>query len=295
MIWLIGSKGMLGRELSEVLELEGFSFTGTDQEVDITDQRTLGTFASSVKPAITWIVNCSAYTAVDKAEDDKDAAWKVNRDGVRNIAATAASTGAKLIHISTDYVFDGNGNRPYKEDDPVSPIGVYAKSKAAGEKEIHRILSYHYIIRTSWLYGKHGNNFVYTMLRLFKEKESIGIVDDQRGTPTWTFDLAGVIKTIISSSNDAFGTYHYAGEGETTWYRFAVEIHRLAREQGLIQRDCIINPLTTDQYPTKAKRPPYSVFSKEKIKKAFGILIPDWREALARFIGNIESIANRAK
>jgi len=196
---------MFGTELCLLLEREKIPFIGTDKEVDITDPKALKDYLSG-NDEINCIVNCSAYTAVDKAEEEQELACKINSEGVANIALVAKSMGAKLIHISTDYVFNGQGNRPYREDDPVDPVGVYGKSKEAGERVIRDILEEHYILRTSWLYGKYGNNFVYTMLRLLKEKDSIGVVSDKKGTHTWTHDLAVAIKKIIDTDNDAYGT-----------------------------------------------------------------------------------------
>jgi len=282
MIWLIGNKGMLGKELSALLESKGMAYTGTDIECDITDYHALETFASG--KGIRWIINCSAYTAVDKAEDEEARALVINAEGPRNIARLAHVIGAAMIHISTDYVFDGNASVPYTEDMPVNPAGAYGRTKAAGEKAVITETARHFIFRTAWLYGKHGNNFVHTMIRLFKEKDSLNVVADQYGSPTWAGDLAAAICTVIQRNSDDYGIYHFTGEGKTTWHEFATAIRDIALECGVIEKNIPIHAVTTDQYPTKAKRPAYSVLSKEKFARVFGYAIPGWREPLTAFI-----------
>jgi dTDP-4-dehydrorhamnose reductase len=281
MIWLIGNKGMLGTELSEMFERKGLPFVGTDREVNILDEAALAAFAKG--KAIRWIINCAAYTAVDKAEDEIELCTALNRDGPGNIARITERIGASFLHMSTDYVFGGDGYRPYKEDDPTGPTGVYGRTKADGETAAMTACTRTVIVRTAWLYGKHGQNFVATMLRLMKEKEAIGVVADQRGTPTWARDLAAAIVTILDSAEPHYGIYHFTNSGETVWHDFAMEIKRLGLAHGLLDRDCGIKALTTDQYPTKAKRPPYSVLSKEKIKAVYGVHVPDWKESLEKY------------
>jgi dTDP-4-dehydrorhamnose reductase len=288
MIWLIGNKGMLGTELALQLEKHAIPFVGTDREVSILDQEALRAYTQD-KP-ITWIINCAAYTAVDKAEDDVELCTALNVQGPENIGRLATEIGVRVLHISTDYVFSGTpmlehgAPRPYREDDPTGPTGVYGKTKRDGEERLMAVCPESLIIRTAWLYGKHGPNFVYTMLRLMKERESIGVVADQRGSPTWAYDLAQAIITIVQAPHRNYGIYHYTNDGETTWFDFAREIHRLGRQAGILERDCEVRPLTTDQYPTKARRPLYSVLSKQKIKQDFDILVPHWQESLAAFI-----------
>jgi len=281
-IWLVGDKGMLGTELAGALAAPGLEFVGTDREVDILDPVALAGFAAGKK--IEWIVNCAAYTAVDRAEDDADLCSKLNAEGPENLARLARKLGAGILHISTDYVFDGSGSAPRSEDDQVSPIGVYGRTKAEGEARVRAACPEHVIVRTAWLYGKHGPNFVYTMLKAMGAKERIGVVADQLGTPTYAKDVAGAIVTILRSSRTEFGTFHYSDLGTTSWFDFAVAIHRLGRESGILERDCAIDALTTAQYPTKARRPAYSVLSKEKIKAAYGLEIPAWEDSLAAFI-----------
>ena len=287
-IWIIGSKGMLGTELSLVLEKSGLPFADSDREVDIADPAALSEFAEKQARPVGWIVNCAAYTAVDKAEDDTELCNKLNAVGPKNIAEIAKSINAKLIHISTDYVFDGTAEQPYKEDDPTNPIGVYGFTKRDGELMVLEKNPESYIIRTAWLYGKYGNNFVNTMLRLMNEKQEIKVVDDQRGSPTEVSALVAVILNIITKSsamNIPYGIYHFTNEGDTTWFGFAKEIYRLGREMGLIKTDCNILPCTSSEFPAKVKRPNYSVLDKSKIKNAFeGLNIGSWEEYLKDYL-----------
>jgi dTDP-4-dehydrorhamnose reductase len=286
MIWLIGSKGMLGTELSLLLKEAGSSFIGTDCEVDITNPAAIQAFIRA-QPPIDWIVNCAAYTAVDKAEDEKEKSRLLNTEGPRNIARTANETGARLIHISTDYVFNGQGNKPYTEDDATDPIGVYGLTKRDGELAILETNPRSYIIRTAWLYGRHGGNFVHTMLRLMNERDEIKVVNDQRGSPTWAFDLAETVITFIKTKKAGkdvpYGIYHFTNEGAITWFDFAREIYRQGREQGRIDKDCAITPCTSADFPAKVKRPAYSVLDKTKIKTVLDIAIPVWDDSLHKF------------
>jgi len=289
LIWLIGSKGMLGTELSLLFEKSGVPFIGTDREVDITSKAALTEAYAKLaeEQPVKWIINCAAYTAVDKAEDDIEICRALNEQGAANIAAIASNAGALLIHLSTDYVFDGSGSRPYREDAPTAPTGVYGLTKRDGEIAVTENNSRSYIIRTAWLYGKHGNNFVHTMVRLMNERDEVNVVNDQRGSPTWTFDLASVIltliKTVDSGKDIPFGVYHFTNEGNITWFDFAEEIYKQGRERGRITKDCAVNPCTGADYPAKVKRPAYSVLDKSKIKTALGIKIPAWNESLREF------------
>lgn len=283
MIWLIGCKGMLGTEIARQLSENKIEFVGTDIDVDITNPQALESFAQGKE--ISYIINCSAYTAVDKAESDADFVKKLNEDGPRNIAKLAKQIQAKMIHISTDYVFDGSGSSPYTEDMPIAPIGVYGKTKAAGEETVRQSLAEHYIIRTAWLYGWAGKNFVYTMIRAMNTHDSVKVVNDQKGSPTFAGDLADVIIKIIQKKNVPYGTYHCTDLGEITWWDFTNEIKKKGIELGLItNRDCVVNPCTTDEYPTPAKRPAYSVLSKDKIQKTLGTTLPLWKDSLALFL-----------
>jgi dTDP-4-dehydrorhamnose reductase len=288
---------MLGTELSLLLEKTGLPFAGTDCEVDITDTAALDSFIKQSRPGggqFGWIINCAAYTAVDKAEDDVEICRRLNTLGAANIAACAKSIGARLIHISTDYVFDGKGIaegtdlRPYREDDATAPIGVYGLTKRDGELAVIDNNSRSYIIRTAWLYGKYGNNFVHTMLRLMNERAEVKVVDDQRGSPTWAFDLASAVLAVITAVDSGkdipFGIYHYTNEGNISWFDFAKEIYRQGRELGRIGKDCAVKPCASAEFPAKVKRPAYSVLDKSKIKAALGIDIPAWDESLKEFL-----------
>jgi dTDP-4-dehydrorhamnose reductase len=293
MIWLVGDKGMLGSELAGVLTSRNILWVGSDRDVDITDSRAVADFAAGKR--IGWIVNCAAYTAVDKAESERELAAALNVQGPRNLAQLANKSGARILHISTDYVFSGDVDRPYREDDSMDPKGVYGRTKAEGEKAVLDACERCLILRTAWLYGAYGPNFVYTMLRLMVQKEEIGIVADQRGSPTLSADLAGAIVTILGSDNTRYGTYHFTNTGETTWFDFANEVHRLGRELGILERDCKIRALSTEEYPTPAKRPVYAVLSKEKIIRDYGVSIPAWKESLERFMSRLAADLRRER
>jgi dTDP-4-dehydrorhamnose reductase len=289
MIWLIGNKGMLGSDIEKLLKKSGIVYCASDREVDIIDYKALDKFVKDKN--INWMINCAGYTRVDKAEEEKGESFRLNRDGVRNLALFSKKGKIKLIHISTDYVFDGRkkGTAGYSEDDKTNPINIYGKSKLAGEKEIEEISEEYFIIRTAWLYGKQGNNFVYTMLRLFKESDLVKVVEDQWGSPTYTVDLAEVILKIVENNFKKYGIYHFTNEGMTSWYEFARTIYKKAKRLGLIKdnKKVEIQPIKTEDYPTKALRPRYSVLSKEKIKNEFDLQIRDWDEALDDFLSTL--------
>ena len=287
MIWLIGNKGMLGYDIERLLREQGFAYCASDKEIDISDYKALEKFGKDKK--IKWIINCAGYTKVDKAEEEINEAFRINKDGVRNIALFSAKRQIRLIHISTDYVFDGRQKGSavaYREDDKTNPINIYGKSKLAGEEEIKKILEKYFIIRTAWLCGLQGNNFVYTMLRLFKERDLVKVVEDQCGSPTYTMDLAGAILKIIEDEAVNYGIYHFTNEGLTSWYEFARTIYSRAKRLGLIEanKKVEIQPIKTEDYPTAARRPRYSVLCKEKIKKEFNIKIREWDKALEDFL-----------
>lgn len=291
MIWLIGNKGMLGSEIARQLERNKLPFVGTDRDVDITNIDALDTFAKKNNDEghpIEWIINCSAYTAVDKAEEEPELANLLNNIGAENIAKTAKKHGAKMIHISTDYVFDGSGSTPYTEDMPIKPLGVYGSTKAAGEQACQKVLDNLYIIRTAWLYGYDGKNFVYTMLKLMNTKDEITVVNDQRGTPTFAGDLANAILRLISSGNIPYGIYHCTNLGEISWYDFACSIYKLGKEKKRIDisHNCNVKACTTAEYPAKTKRPAYSVLCKDKIQKTLIFTLPQWQESLRAFLAS---------
>jgi dTDP-4-dehydrorhamnose reductase len=285
MTWIIGSRGMAGTELCLRFQRQGLPFVGSDREVDITRPSDLAAFVRGKD--VQWVVNCAAYTAVDKAEEEAEACARLNALGPENIARLCSEIGAGMIHLSTDYVFDGSGQRPYAEDDPVNPGCVYGRTKADGEVKVRALCPHSYIIRTAWLYGRHGTNFVLTMLKLMKERASIKVVSDQRGTPTFAADLADAISEIVRSERNAFGTFHFTNLGDTTWHGFALAIKDEAQAAGVLSGDCVVNPVTSDQYPTKARRPAYSLLAKDKIMSTFAISIPHWRESLHRFFAEL--------
>jgi dTDP-4-dehydrorhamnose reductase len=278
MIWLIGNRGMLGSDVEILLKRHSCAHLVSDIEIDITDYSALHNFAG--RQNIGWIINCSAYTSVDAAETEAEKAFTINADGVKNIAMAAADVGASLVHISTDYVFDGNKSGPYTEEDSPNPIGVYGQSKLAGEWNITSVMNQYFILRTAWLYGPQGNNFVRTMLRLFREREEVRVVADQWGSPTFTKDLAAAIITIVTRSSSHYGIYNFTNEGRISWYDFSLEIYSLARRYGIIGHEVHIVPISTPEYPTRAKRPMNSYLSKEKIRRDLDIECRPWREAL---------------
>jgi dTDP-4-dehydrorhamnose reductase len=275
-----GASGQLGSEIRDLVyeipnQVGNDDFHFTDKtELDITDQNKLRTFI--LENNIDTIINCAAYTAVDKAESEQKLADKVNHLAVKNLAMLSNEFGIKLIHISTDYVFDGTNFKPYTEDDTTNPQSVYGKTKLDGEKAILEFnLKNSIIIRTSWVYSYYGANFVKTMLRLGKEKESLGVIFDQVGTPTYAKDLAKAIVDILPQiDNKKVEIYNYSNEGVLSWYDFAKEIMKMAK------LDCKIKPIETIEYPTPAKRPHYSLLNKSKIKNDFDIIIPYWKDGL---------------
>ena len=279
-VLVTGSNGQVGSELKELIQHSKFNIQNydfyftTSQDLDITDFDSVRKYISDNQIKI--IINCAAYTAVDKAESEQELANKINHLSVKNLAQIAKDYDIKLVHISTDYVFDGTNFKPYTEDDTVNPQSVYGKTKLDGEKAILEYnLENSIIIRTSWVYSYYGNNFVKTMLRLGKEKESLGVIFDQIGTPTYAKDLAKTILKIIPKiQNSKLSIYHYSNEGAISWYDFAKEIMKMAKLM------CKINPIETKDYPTPAKRPHYSVLNKSKIKSAFSIEIPYWKDSL---------------
>ena len=274
-ILVTGAEGQLGRSFQKISQNHSeHNFLYTDlPETDITNKKALNTLVK--KHTIDVIINCAAYTAVDKAETEKELAYHINAYGPKILAEVAKENNLKLVHISTDYVFDGTSTSPIKESYPTNPKGVYGQSKLEGELEIASAACDAVIIRTAWLYSEFGNNFVKTMLRLGKEKDTLSVVYDQVGTPTYATDLALAVMQIIDNGFNGYHLYHYSNEGVLSWYDFAYEIFALSGVK------VHINPIETNQYPTPAKRPAYSVLSKEKIK-SIGIKVPYWKESLAQ-------------
>ncbi len=281
-VLVTGAGGQLGSELKELAPKEGFWFTDRT-DLDISDKEVLEKFITENK--IDTIINCAAYTAVDKAEEDQESADKINHQAVRVMAELAKAKDLKLVHISTDYVFDGKGYKPYKEDDQTNPNSVYGATKRLGEEAILQIAPKNsIIIRTSWVYSSFGANFVKTMLRLGKEKKELGVIYDQIGTPTYARDLASAILEILPQiALQKPEIYHYSNEGAISWYDFAKEIMKMAK------LSCQINPIETWQYPTPAARPHYSLLNKSKIKNDFGLQIPYWKDSLSECIRKIMS------
>ena len=274
-ILVTGSKGQLGSDLQVLSEDYNYNFFFTDKDsLDITNKENIAVFVKN--NTIDVIVNAAAYTAVDKAEEDQINADKVNHLATKYLAEIAKEQNIKLIHISTDYVFDGRNYKPYNEDDVTNPNGVYGATKLAGEKAMQIVAPKNsIIIRTSWVYSSFGANFVKTMLLLGKERDSLGVIFDQVGTPTYARDLAKAILDIMPQINDeTVEIYNYSNEGVLSWYDFAKEIMRMAK------LDCAINPIETKEYPTSAQRPHYSLLNKAKIKKEYNLFIPYWKDSL---------------
>lgn len=283
-ILITGANGQLGNEmrlLSQETSDQAYFFTDV-AELDITKLTEVNTFVR--KNNIHIIVNCAAYTNVDKAEDDVELCDLINNKAVENLAIVAKDNDCTLIHISTDYVFSGKGNLPCTEDQPTSPLGIYGKTKLAGEDAIRKIDCKHLIFRTAWLYSEFGNNFVKTMIRLTTEKDSLKVVFDQVGSPTYAGDLAKLIFTIIEKGlyKQYQGLYHFSNEGVCSWYDFAQEISVIA------MTDCDIQPCHSDEFPSKVTRPTFSVLDKTKVKKDFQFEIPYWKVSLAKCINKIK-------
>jgi dTDP-4-dehydrorhamnose reductase len=281
-ILITGANGQLGNELQKLTsDYPPFEFFLTDIDtLNLCDKIEMKSFFDG--NPMDYIINCAAYTAVDRAEEDVENCYKVNRDAVQNIAESVQKQ-TRIIHISTDYVFDGTGKTPLKESDRTNPQSVYGKSKLAGEEILMEIKPESIVIRTAWLYSSFGNNFVKTMIRLGKERDSLNVVNDQIGTPTYAADLAKAILDIIiwSEEKNIFpaGIYHYSNEGVCSWYDFTLKIHELA---GITAGK--VHPVPASEYPTKALRPMYSVLDKTKIKSTFQIEIPEWEESLERMM-----------
>ena len=275
-ILVTGANGQLGKELQLLsLDLPSYTFLFVAKEgLNIADAAATEKYFAA--QPIDFCINCAAYTAVDKAESEPENAFLVNGIAVATLAAVCKKNNSKLIHISTDYVFDGTATQPYKETDQTNPVSIYGQSKLQGEVLALENCPSTIIIRTAWVYSSFGNNFVKTMLRLMKERESINVVNDQLGCPTYAADLAAAIMQIIASgkSNENPGIYHYANAGITNWYEFAIAIKKLSGSA------CAVNPITTAAYPTAAKRPAYSVLDTSKITSTFQLAIPAWEDSL---------------
>ena len=285
-ILVTGAYGQLGNEvriLSVNYPQYNFMFTDVDS-LDICDKAMLLDFVQGND--IRYIINCAAYTAVDKAEDETELCEKINAKAVKNLGEVAAEVGAGIIHVSTDYVFNGKGYMPYTEDMPTSPCSVYGKTKLKGEKALLKACENAMVVRTAWLYSPFGNNFVKTMRKLGAEREQLNVIFDQVGSPTFAEDLAAALLVMLDQTIDQEhnkgGIYHYSNEGVCSWYDFTLKIHQLS---GITT--CKVNPIETKDYPTKAARPHYSVLNKAKIKNTFGIAVPHWEASLQRCINQL--------
>lgn len=281
-ILVTGCRGQLGNEITALApqyeETCHFFFTDRE-ELDITDREAVTAFIED--NAISVVINCAAYTAVDKAENDQELCDLLNRVAPGYLAEAVAAVGGTMIQVSTDYVFDGSAHIPYREDDTANPQTVYGRTKLAGEESVIRSCAGSMVIRTAWLYSIYGSNFVKTMIRLGHERNSLGVIFDQIGTPTYARDLARVIMKAVDEGIVP-GIYHFTNEGVCSWYDFARAIHRLAGID-----DCTVSPLHTEEYPTAAQRPHYSVLDKSKIKQTYNTTIPWWEDALKECIKNL--------
>ncbi|GAS84710.1 dTDP-4-dehydrorhamnose reductase [Paenibacillus amylolyticus] len=280
-VLVTGSNGQLGRDVVLLLENEGHSVLACDRDqMNITNQAQCNEVVSSFHPEV--VIHCAAYTAVDAAETDIDGAYKVNAVGTRNVAVAAEKTGAKLIYISTDYVFDGKSVDPYQEYDDTNPQSEYGKSKRAGEWLVQSLSSKWFVVRTSWVYGLHGNNFVKTMLKLGQEKPKLQVVHDQKGSPTYTLDLAGFLMELMTT--EMYGIYHASNSGTCTWYEFTQAIFEEAQTTGGVSIQAKLEPCTTEQFPRPAPRPVNSVMDHMSIRTNGLTDLRPWRDGLKDFI-----------
>lgn len=283
-ILVFGASGQLGQCIKNVATFNNINniFFPEEAEANVLDTEGLSRTFEKYKPA--YAINCAAYTAVDKAEEDADLVARVNVTGAENLALQCKNHGTVLVHISTDFVFKGDKPTPRVETDEAEPISVYGQTKLDGEKAVEAILPEHFIIRTGWLYSEYGNNFVKTMLKLGADRDELSVIADQVGTPTYAIDLAGFILHIISLNSKRYGTYHYSNEGVTSWFDFARAIFDISATP------VKAIPIRTDEYPTKATRPAYSVMDKSKAKQIFNIEIPYWRDSLTACLSNLQQL-----
>lgn len=275
LVLVTGVNGQLGYDVVKELTAKGHEAVGVGRsELDITDESAVSSYVQNLSPEA--IIHCAAYTNVDAAETDQEGAYKVNALGTKYLAEAAKFVGAKMVYVSTDYVFDGNGTEPYEVNHPTKPLGVYGETKLVGEKFLQETLEKHFIVRTAWVYGINGNNFVKTMLKLGQDRKELGVVYDQVGSPTYTVDLAKFLVELIDS--EKYGVYHASNEGVCSWHEFAVEIFKQA---GM---DVKVTPLTSEEFPRPAARPKYSVLSKKKIEEEGFTPLRDWKEALKEYL-----------
>ena len=273
-VLVTGANGQLGKCVRDIAQkLPNISFTFTDfEELNIVDASAVNTLFEAHR--FDYCINCAAYTAVDNAEDEKDRCFEINAEGPKILAEACRDFQSTLIHVSTDFVFDGKKHEPYTEEDNANPINVYGASKLKGERHVETILDNYYIFRTSWVYSEYGNNFVKTMLRLGQSREQISVVNDQLGSPTYARDLAGFILHIVSNDNKAYGLYNYSNEGAISWFDFAVAIFKNS------EINIKVEPISSEYYPTRAQRPKNSVLDKTMVSETFNVNIPSWSKSL---------------
>ena len=277
-VWVTGAQGMLGAELVSQLAAAGIAHAATDRDVDITDYEAVQRFGA--EHTFDWIVNCAAYTAVDRAEADEAKAYTLNAEGAFNLAAAAQQSGARILQVSTDYVFGGNEPGPFDELAPHAPVNAYGRTKALGERFVLEQCEKSVVLRTAWLHAPGRPCFVETMLRHMRAGQSLQVVSDQRGAPTYVGHLAQAMIALLQPACDAHGTYHFTNVGTCTWYDFAVEIQKQALAAGLLERETSLVPIPTEAYPTAAKRPANSVLVQRRTVPAWGEDVPTWQEGL---------------
>jgi dTDP-4-dehydrorhamnose reductase len=278
-ILVTGVKGQLGYDICRILTERGIENRGVDiEDFDVTDEAAVNNYIKDYAP--TAVIHCSAFTAVDRAEDEIELCTRVNADGTRNIAKAAEAIGAKMMYISTDYVFPGTGEQFYEPDDSTGPLSVYGKTKLLGEEAVRSTTDRHFIVRISWVFGINGNNFIKTMLRLSETKTDLNVVCDQIGSPTYTYDLSHLLCDMIVT--EQYGTYHATNEGVCSWAEFAAEIMQAAG------KSTVIHPIPTSEYPTRASRPLNSRMSKDKLEENGFSRLPHWKDALKRYLKELE-------
>jgi dTDP-4-dehydrorhamnose reductase len=285
-ILVTGAGGQLGRETVLALETDGEPFVAIGRN-DLDFSRPHQVASAIADYGADWVINCAAYTGVDQAEQEQELAFAINRDAARAVAEGVRLSGGRLLHVSTDFVFGGEKARPYKESDRPNPLGIYGRSKLEGEQAVRQVFPEALILRTAWVYGAHGNNFVKTILRLAEQRRELRVVDDQVGTPSWTGDIVKAMRTLVRSN--AAGIFHFTNEGIASWYDFAIETIAAARRSGLAVAAEVIHPIPTEAFPLPARRPAYSVMSKVKIREALGYPIPHWRESLRGMLKQLAS------
>ncbi|HSQ41299.1 MAG TPA: dTDP-4-dehydrorhamnose reductase [Fibrobacteraceae bacterium] len=280
-IWITGASGMLAQDFIPLALQAGHVCFATDCEVDICDP--IAVRSRLDQHPVDFVLNCAAYTAVDKAESEEPKAFQVNALGPENLARETAARNIGFLHISTDYVLNGQPPEPLNENAPLNPSSVYGRTKAQGELRVAALNPKHWIVRTAWLYGIHGNNFVKTMLRLMAERDGLRVVNDQWGAPTWTVDLCQALLHILASGQHP-GIYHFTDEGRITWYTFALAIQKHAKEMGLLQRIIPVDAVSSSEYASPASRPTWSVLDKTLIHKTFAVPVPDWEDSLQSYL-----------